>query len=121
MTNPFLRRIAANGKIGKAGRQSEKAVAKKLGGSLTPASGAGQSKGDIQLESFMIECKSTINDSIGLKREWLLKVAREALSAGKTPALSLTFTDDTGKSKQHGDWICIPSHVFKEIVENYHG
>lgn len=116
MSNPFLRRIANNGKLGKAGRQSEKAVAKKLGGTLTPASGAGSSKGDIQLESFMLECKSTTNDSISLKREWLLKVLREAQIVGKTPALTLTFTDDTGKPKQHGTWVCIPDHVFKELI-----
>lgn len=121
MSNPFLRRIAANGKIGKAGRQSEKSVAKKLGGSLTPASGAGQSKGDIQLGDFMLECKSTKTDTLSIRRDWLQKVFREALSAGKTPALSLAFTDDTGKSKQHSEWVCVPLSVFKELVENSNG
>ena len=117
MTNPFERRMA-NQKIGVAGRRSEKDLARKMGGKQTPASGASGMKGDIHLESFMIECKSTSTDTLSIKREWLLKVAREALSAGKTPALALTFTDDDGKTKQMGDWVAIPQYLFNELVNS---
>jgi Holliday junction resolvase len=109
--------MAAEQKIGSAGRKSEQKVAKRIGGRQTPASGAAGLKGDISLGNFMIECKSTTHDSISLQREWALKVIREALSAGKTPALHLTFTDDDGKTKPKGAWVCIPEWVFKELID----
>lgn len=117
MSNPFQRRMAAEQKIGSAGRKSEQKVAKRIGGKTTPASGAGGLKGDISLGSLMIECKSTTHDSISLQREWLLKVSREALASGKTPALHLAFTGDDGKTKEKGAWVCIPEWLFQELID----
>lgn len=116
--NPFQRRMSSQ-RIGDAGRSSEKRLSRKLGGRQTAASGAGMEKGDIALGAFQIECKATRTDTLSIKREWLLKVAREALSAGKTPALTMTFTDDDGKSKAHGEWVAIPLKVFQTLIENH--
>lgn len=114
MDNPFLRR--SDRKIGTAGRVAEKKAAKKLGGRLTPASGASGKKGDIYIQRFMVECKSTQAESMGVQKEWLDKVRREALAAGQLPALLLQFIQPNGTIKDNGDWVCIPQSAFRDLI-----
>lgn len=115
MTNPFLAR-AKNRGVGDHGRKAEKPLSKKLRGRLTPASGASSSKGDIRTEDFMIESKSTVNESLTVQREWLTKLRRESLQAGTLPALALNFVQPDGKPKHAGEWVAIPLSVFLELT-----
>ncbi len=118
--NPFHERGLKKdiGRIGSAGRASERRVAKEIGGKLTAASGAHPlSKGDIKKGSFLIEAKSTQNASLGLKYEYAVKIGKEARGTGKHPAIAINFTDDEGRSKLYGDWVAIPLSLFKELVD----
>lgn len=104
--------------IGTTGRASEKDLSKKLGGRLRPASGAMDgAKGDIVLPDFLMEAKSTINDSLSIKHVWLSKIASEASMDNKQPALSVRFTHGDGKPKNYGDWVMIPRTLFEELTE----
>lgn len=115
---PFLRRLADR-RFGLVGRQAEERTAKRLGAKLTPASGAlDGAKGDMALGCFLIENKSTVQGRIGLKFDWLAKIAREARTLGKRPALALSFTTGDGRPIVDGKWVLIPEHVFDELVKD---
>lgn len=112
--NPYLKRGST---IGDSGRKSESRVSKKYRGSLVPASGAGTKKGDFHLGDLQVECKSTQADSMKVEFSWLRKLRREALSAGMTPALLMSFTDSEGNSKEGGEWLVVPSWVLEKLLE----
>ena len=116
--NPFTRRRETH-KIGRGGRKSETRLAKTLGGTTTAASGAMTGfKGDIQRGEFLIEAKSTKNDSLGVKFEWLAKINQEARQAkNKRPALTISFTTEAGQALPNGDWICMRMSDFIELTE----
>lgn len=121
MGNPYLDRKAKHA-IGKAGRKSEARLTKQLGGRARPASGAMDgAKGDIDLGDFLVEAKSTTGKSIGVKFEWLAKIGREARREGKTPALTVTFVTEDGRSVTDGEWCLVPMYVFREIMESNGG
>lgn len=67
--------------------KQEKAVAKKIGGKQTANSGATAfSKGDVQTEEWLIECKTTTctaKASFSIKKQWLEKNKEEAFAMGK--------------------------------------
>lgn len=115
MTVPYLKRKSQH-RIGRAGRNSEKKLAKHLGGRLRPASGAmAGAKGDIDLGSILLECKSTNNMSLQVKLGWLLKIASEARCVGKKPALSISFTHDDGEPVRDGQWVMVKLSDFEEL------
>lgn len=114
--NPFLNRVAKRDS-GHHGRVSEKATAKRLGGNLTPGSGAlVDAKADFHLGQFLVENKATTSRSYTLKADTLAKVYQEALELGKIPALSIQFTNEAGKSEKRERWVCIPEATFAELV-----
>jgi hypothetical protein len=116
MPNKYLDRRSQH-TIGKGGRASETRLAKKLGGRVRPASGAMEgAKGDIDLGSVLMEAKSTEGASMGLKHEWLAKIAKEARSEGKTPALALSFINPDGRPVPSGEWVCIPLADWRLLV-----
>ena len=115
MSSPFFDRAVR--KTGDVGRLAEQKAAKRLGGKLRPASGATDgAKGDYTVGDFLVENKSTQSASLSLKQDWLLKIYYEALELGKIPALSLAFTNVNGESGRNSRWVCVPEHVFKELV-----
>ena len=103
-------------RIGKAGRKSEKRVAKELGARERPASGAmAGAKGDMEVRRALLEAKSTTGNSISVSLDWLAKITREARSDGKTPALtSPTSTTTVGRALT-GIGCLIPLYAFKEL------
>lgn len=114
---PYLRRKQQH-KIGKAGRNSEKKLAKQLGGKVRPASGAMEgAKGDIDLGDFLMEAKSTIQMSMAVKFGWLAKIAHEARAVGKKPALAISFTHDDGEAVRDGQWVMVPLSVWEEHLK----
>jgi hypothetical protein len=92
-------------------------LGKTFGARQTAASGAMDGfKGDITLNKFLLEAKSTTNDSMGLKFEWLVKIAKEAQQIGKHPALSVSFVKGSGEALPRGDWVMIPATLFRELT-----
>jgi hypothetical protein len=97
------------------GRTAEKKAAKRIGGKITPASGALQhSKGDIRKDRFLIDSKATVNESFRLTTEQLAKISKEALDAGKDPAILVQFVNHSGRVHA-GSWVVIPERVFREV------
>lgn len=112
--NPYLRRQARHA-LGKAGRASEKRLARELKARARPASGAMTgAKGDIDLGTVLMEAKSTTSKSMSLQLEWLAKIANEARSEDKTPALAISFVRPDGTTVMDGSWVCVPRYVWEE-------
>lgn len=118
MTNSFLKRMNQH-TIGKAGRASEKRLAKQLNGRAQPASGAVEGlKGDIVFAKVLMEAKSTTGNSISIKHEWLSKIAYEARNETKIPAVAISFVTPEGKPVISGDWVMVPRHVWEEHLNH---
>lgn len=102
------------------GAASERRVIQMLGGRGTINSGAKDSdKGDGTLDGspdtpLRIECKATVKESIGIQREWLLKINQEARETNRHPALTVSFVNADGSARHYGDWVMIPMYLFKE-------
>jgi len=115
--NPFVSRVT--GRIGRLGRESERRLSGRLPGRATPASGGLEgAKGDHYVDDYMVEAKATSAASMTLKRDWLDKVSREARSAGKTPALAVTFVTGNGSPRKSGAWVMVPEWRFRELLED---
>lgn len=114
----------------------EKRIAKKLKGQVQRGSGAVRHRrGDVKLKELLVECKRTDQVGISIKRQWIEKITMEAVSTGKTPAISLEFgiNDKDLKAKNLGggasatkltfpierDWIAVPASFFEELMEAY--
>lgn len=70
-------------------------------------------KGDIVAGQTLVEAKSTTGASLGLKHEWLGKIAHEARAEGKSPALVISFVTEDGSPKRDGEWVAIPLSRWK--------
>jgi hypothetical protein len=104
------------GGIGHVGRKAEAKTAKRQKGQLTRASGAmTHGKGDIVLDEFVCENKSTQANTLAISHRWLAKISREALEQKKKPALTIQFTDSMGNPEKFGDWVMIPESVFEAV------
>lgn len=99
-----------------AGRKAEVKAANKFGARLHVASGALNQKADMTKEDFTIESKATTAQYLKIEHSWLTKVAREARDMARKPALLFQFVDINGNSKEQGEWIAIPSHLFNELL-----
>ena len=75
----------------KRSKKQEKAAAKRLGGRVQPASGAGRAKGDVRADwNARVECKFTRASSFTLKLSELEKIEREAAPPEK-PIFEIEF------------------------------
>ena len=106
-------------------RDQEESVARSLKGKRQAGSGSSiYAKGDVlqrtngshDLDRFLVECKQTVHASLSVKGEWLAKITKEAMAAGKEPALAIEI-------KGHEDpvleahWVAIPMSVFKRLFD----
>ena len=95
--------------------KQEKAIAKKFDGKQTKNSGATLfDKGDVTLDKWLIECKTktSISESISIKKEWLEKNNKEAIFEGKDySALAFNF----GPNEKN--YYIIDEYLFKELVD----
>lgn len=66
-------------------------------GSLTPASGAKDKKGDVDSKYFRIECKATQKDSFPLKKDLLNDLEEAVCGTNKDPVISLHFLNERGQ------------------------
>ena len=81
----------------------EKIIAKRLGGTRTPNSGATPfTKGDIVMDVAIIECKTKMKDCDGfqIKKDWLETLEEERRGMGKQAA-TLAFSFDQGQTNYY--------------------
>ena len=93
----------------------EEAVAKEVGGTRQPNSGATPfAKGDVKSEQFLIECKTRTksSDSISIKKEWIEKLVGESLFEGKEN-WSLAFNFGPNEP----NYYIIDGHLFDLLTE----
>lgn len=98
-------------------KKQENLIAKELGGKRQPNSGATMfSKGDVQLDDWLIEAKTKTSpsDSMTVKREWLEKNQEEAFAMGKSHS-ALIF--DFGDTHYPQEYVVITIEEFKRLLE----
>ena len=97
--------------------KQETAVAKALGGTICPNSGAGRyNKSDVQVKdaSLSIECKTCIKDqtSFSIKKEWIDKHRAEAFAMRlQNDCIAFNFGPD------QPNYYVIDENLMKQLVE----
>lgn len=110
--NKFMAKVGDKG----IGDKGEKLLAKRLGMKLTPASGALEgAKGDLFNDDILVESKATEKDSISIKLNWLIKIATEASTVNKLPALAVQFVTGNGRPRPEGSWVMIPERLYTRL------
>lgn len=100
-------------------KQYERRVAKKLGGRRHALSGASdKDKGDFSTDLLLGEHKYTGKKSLSIKRDWLEKVAIEAIASRKTPVFAFTFTEWDQSVIVPKDWIAVPLEFLQELLRS---
>jgi hypothetical protein len=74
--------------------------------------------GDYHIGRFLFEHKGTEEVAISLRREWLTKIAKEALPIARTPALELRFCTEDGRARSDAEWIGVQAHTSAELIEH---
>lgn len=95
-------------------KKQENYVAKKFGGDRVKNSGATMfAPGDVTLDQFLLECKTKMTDSqtITIHKDWLEKIRKEALFAGK-PYQALLF--NFGPNQRN--YAIIDEELFDQLV-----
>lgn len=99
-------------------KKQEKREAKRLGGRLTPASGAKATKGDVKVKGVLrLEAKATVNKSFSVTREMVRKIEDAALSSGEMPAIVVEFLEPDGKIAHR--IAVVPYYVLDAIVQGW--
>jgi len=94
--------------------RNEKKLAKSVGGTPQPISGAITGfKGDVKTKDYLFDLKQTTKKSSSVTIKDLHKIQREADSYMKEPVLLLQFDSIKIGDKQ---WAVIPMRVFKELT-----
>ena len=102
----------------KKSQKQEKRIAKEIGGKVQKGSGSKDfHKGDVKSLELLVEAKRTDNDSISIKKDWLIKIFQESVAYKKIPALSIEFDDMPNIVPR--DWIAIPSKTLSLLMECY--
>jgi Holliday junction resolvase len=70
-------------------------------------------KGDVSTDVALVECKTTMRASISIKKDYLVKIAGEAKSVHKTPALVVSFHEMPYGVDQ--DWLLIPMRLWEKM------
>ena len=63
---------------------------------------------------FLFECKQTEKKSLRIQGEWLSKITREAMAAGKEPALEFEIQGHTDPQLEK-EWVAVPLSVFRRL------
>jgi len=102
--------------VKKKSKRQEDRVARKMGGRTQKGSGSVMfHKGDVKTQELLLECKRTDKASMSVKKEWLEKIAKEAVTYDRVPALSIEF-DGMAKLVEK-DWIMVPSSFLKYLMD----
>lgn len=97
-------------------KKQEKELATRVGGRLTPASGAFYVKGDVRKKRIVrIEAKTTKNRSFSVTLEMIEKIEAAALPCDELPIIIIEFNDGHGRKIKEVA-VC-PSYVLQDIAE----
>lgn len=115
----FLRRsngVPGNGTSHKRAKKQERLLASRVGGRLTPASGAKSEKGDVRVKGVMrIEAKTTQKKSFSVTLEMIQKIEEAALTCDEMPVLIIEFIDEQGRPIK--EVAVMPTYVLDSIGE----
>lgn len=118
MANHVIDRIEGKSNLTRSHKRSkaqERETAKRVGGRLTPASGAGSVKGDVRKKRVVrIECKTTQNKSFSVTREMVDRLEAAATLSGEMPVLVIEFND--GKGRKLSELVVCPSYVLDTLL-----
>lgn len=120
---PRQKYLEENRERSKRTRQIERKVAKKIGATRLPCSGAKhwspwvrRSQGaDLSTKELHIEHKRTERGSLSVQREWLRTTSEEARRRGKDPALILMFENE---KEMPEEWIMMPLDSMMAILKD---
>jgi hypothetical protein len=119
-TNHFLRRAEATKNLSNSHRRSknqERQLADKLGGKLTPASGARDVKGDVRIKGFVrLEAKTTKNKSFSVTIEMIDKIETAAVGASEMPVIVVEFNDGFGRKLK--EVAILPMYSLQTLIDN---
>lgn len=108
----FLNRDKRHGTAAhRRSKHQERELAKRGNGKLTPGSGNGALKGDIQKYNgvWRIEAKTTKNKSFSVTKEMISKIETAALSHDEIPAIVIEFLDESGRPEM--EVAVVPSYL----------
>lgn len=97
-------------------KKQEDTVAKRFSGERVKNSGATKfAKGDVNLDQFLLECKTKVrpSESMTIQKEWLEKNEKEALFMGK-PYSALVF--NFGPSEKN--YYIIDEYMFETLLNS---
>ena len=118
-TNRFLERAERTQNLTRSHRRApkqEREIAHRVGGRVTPGSGARDVKGDVRVKGLLrIECKTTKNKSFSVTQEMLEKIEMAACSGGEMPVLIIEFIDDQGRKLKEVA-VC-PTYVLEALTQ----
>lgn len=98
----------------------EKEIASRVGGRLTPRSGAGKEKGDVRLKGMArIEAKTTSRKSFSVTLDMLDKLSNASLPTGEIPIHVIEFLDSEGKPIQ--SLAVMPLWAAEQLLEVNYG
>jgi len=102
------------------GREIEKKILKKIKARPQPNSGAipGMPNDGIK-GKYLIEVKSTVRESIGIKKAWVYELERDAIMRGKIGALLLAFVTTEGKTVELNPWVAVPLIDFEKLTKDW--
>jgi hypothetical protein len=99
--NPFMDRAERTKNLTLSHKRSpkqEKQLALRVGGQVTPRSGAGAVKGDVRVRKRLrLEAKTTKNKSFSVTLEMIEKIEDAACEGGELPILVIEFIDHLGR------------------------
>lgn len=79
-------------------RKQEQALAGRLGGRVTAASGSLQEKGDVRIKGVLrIEAKTTMHKSFSVTMDMIRKIEEAASSGDELPVIAIDFISPQGK------------------------
>jgi len=95
-------------------REQEREAAKRVRGSLTPASGAKDIKGDVRKTGVCrIECKTTKHSSFSVTLDMVRRIEEAALPYGEMPIILVEFNDGAGKKV--AELAIVPSYILDQL------
>lgn len=98
-------------------KAQEKKLAIRVGGSLTPASGARDIKGDVRIKNVVrIEAKTTKNASFSVTRDMIDKIETAAVNSGEMPVLVIEFNDGFGKKLK--EVAVLPMYALESLLSS---
>jgi hypothetical protein len=102
------------------GQKTEKRIIKKIGGRQQPASGAIPGIPNDGIKGrYLIEVKSTINYSLGLKRKWLEELDENAILRGKKAAMIIVYNNSMRSLQGSQEWVAVPLNDFKLLTNGW--